>query len=73
MACLDKQAWMMLVTAILLGSAIIDDIRLVSHLSLANAVSHLIINAVMVLYCLSQVSLLYLKERRQIKHFPLFR
>lgn len=46
---------MMLVTAILLGTALVDDIRLVSHLSLANAISHLVINAIMVLYCLSQV------------------
>jgi hypothetical protein len=53
--CLDKQAWMMLITAILLGTALIDDIRLVSQLSLANAISHLVINAIMVLYCLSQV------------------
>ena len=53
----DKPAWMMLVSAMLLGTAFLDDIRIVSHLSLANAVSHLIINAIMVIYCLSQVSL----------------
>lgn len=51
----DKPAWMMLVTAILLGTAFLDDIRIVSHLSFANAISHLIINAIMVIYCLSQV------------------
>ncbi|KAH7696712.1 CRE-UNC-4 protein7 protein [Aphelenchoides avenae] len=51
----DKPAWMMLVSALLLGTAFLDDIRIVSHLSLANAVSHLIINAIIVLYCLSQI------------------
>uniref|UniRef100_A0AC34RP00 Amino acid transporter transmembrane domain-containing protein n=1 Tax=Panagrolaimus sp. JU765 TaxID=591449 RepID=A0AC34RP00_9BILA len=52
----DKPAWMMLVSAVLLGTAFLDDIRIVSHLSLANAVSHLIINAIMVIYCLSQLT-----------------
>lgn len=52
----DKPAWMMMVSAVLLGTAFLDDIRIVSHLSLANAVSHLIINAIMVIYCFSQVN-----------------
>uniref|UniRef100_A0A915D3W5 Amino acid transporter transmembrane domain-containing protein n=1 Tax=Ditylenchus dipsaci TaxID=166011 RepID=A0A915D3W5_9BILA len=52
---IDSSAWMMLVTAVLLGTAFLDDIRIVSHLSLANAVSHLVINAIIVLYCLSQM------------------
>uniref|UniRef100_A0AC35G896 Amino acid transporter transmembrane domain-containing protein n=1 Tax=Panagrolaimus sp. PS1159 TaxID=55785 RepID=A0AC35G896_9BILA len=51
----DRPAWMMLVSAVLLGAAFLDDIRIVSHLSLANAVSHLIINAILVIYCLSQI------------------
>jgi len=45
----------MLVTAALLGVTLLDDIRVVSHLSLANAISHLVINFIMVLYCFSQV------------------
>uniref|UniRef100_A0A914ZBI1 Amino acid transporter transmembrane domain-containing protein n=2 Tax=Panagrolaimus TaxID=55784 RepID=A0A914ZBI1_9BILA len=51
----DRPAWMMLVSAVLLGTAFLDDIRIVSHLSLANAISHLVINAIMVIYCLSQI------------------
>ncbi|KAI1731784.1 transmembrane amino acid transporter protein [Ditylenchus destructor] len=46
---IDRSAWMMLVAAALLGTAFLDDIRIVSHLSLANAVSHLVINAIIVL------------------------
>lgn len=46
---------MMLVVSVLLGTAFLDDIRIVSHLSLANAISHLIINAIIVFYCFSQV------------------
>ncbi|TKR77793.1 hypothetical protein L596_018705 [Steinernema carpocapsae] len=53
---IDKTAWMMLTTAVLLATAFLDDIAIVSHLSLANAISHLVINAVFLLYCLSQVS-----------------
>uniref|UniRef100_A0A0K0DTJ6 Aa_trans domain-containing protein n=1 Tax=Strongyloides stercoralis TaxID=6248 RepID=A0A0K0DTJ6_STRER len=50
----DKSAWMMIVSATLLGTAFIDDIRKVSDLSFLNGVSHLIINAVMLIYCLSE-------------------
>lgn len=39
---------MMLTTLPLLGTAFLDDLRVVSNLSLANAVSHLVINAIMV-------------------------
>ncbi|CAD5219205.1 unnamed protein product [Bursaphelenchus xylophilus] len=53
---IDKPAWMMLVASILLGTALVDDMRLVSQISFYNAVSHLIINAIMVLYCFSQIS-----------------
>ncbi|KAI6235442.1 Vesicular GABA transporter [Aphelenchoides besseyi] len=70
MPSIDKQAWMMLVAAALLGTALIDDIRLVSHLSLANAVSHLVINAIMVLYCLSQLTSW---QFRTITFFPSIR
>uniref|UniRef100_A0A1I8B722 Aa_trans domain-containing protein n=1 Tax=Meloidogyne hapla TaxID=6305 RepID=A0A1I8B722_MELHA len=42
-----RQAWMMLTTLPLLGTAFLDDLRVVSNLSLANAVSHLVINAIM--------------------------
>lgn len=41
----DRQAWMMLTTLPLLGTAFLDDLRVVSNLSLANAVSHLKINS----------------------------
>ncbi|CAJ0942268.1 unnamed protein product, partial [Mesorhabditis belari] len=53
---IDKPAWMMLVSSILLGCALLESLVVVSQLSLANAVSHLIINAIMVIYCLSQIS-----------------
>ncbi|VDM49943.1 unnamed protein product, partial [Toxocara canis] len=53
---IDKPAWMMLVATALLSCAFLDSIRIVSNLSLANAVSHLIVNAILVLYCLSQIS-----------------
>uniref|UniRef100_A0A183C7J2 Aa_trans domain-containing protein n=1 Tax=Globodera pallida TaxID=36090 RepID=A0A183C7J2_GLOPA len=69
----DRPAWMMLTTVvlpipvykcaapffskILLATAFLDDLRLVSHLSMANAVSHLLINGIMVFYCLSQGSM----------------
>uniref|UniRef100_A0A0M3IFW8 Aa_trans domain-containing protein n=1 Tax=Ascaris lumbricoides TaxID=6252 RepID=A0A0M3IFW8_ASCLU len=53
---IDKSAWMMLVSATLLSCAFLDSIRIVSNLSLANAISHLIVNAILVLYCISQAS-----------------
>lgn len=46
---------MMIVAAVLLGTALVDDMRLVSQISFYNAVSHLIVNAIIVLYCLSQI------------------
>ncbi|VIO90768.1 vesicular GABA transporter, putative,Uuncoordinated protein 47, putative [Brugia malayi] len=52
---LDKSALMMLVTTALLGCAFLDSIRIVSNLSLMNAISHLIINAIIFIYCLFQV------------------
>ncbi|EJW87787.1 hypothetical protein WUBG_01300 [Wuchereria bancrofti] len=51
---LDKSALMMLVTTALLGCAFLDSIRIVSNLSLMNAISHLIINAIIFIYCLFQ-------------------
>ena len=56
---------MMLVSAVLLGTAFLDDIRIVSHLSLANAVSHLVINAIMVIYCFSQVKPLHFSNKKE--------
>ncbi|EJD74577.1 hypothetical protein LOAG_18125 [Loa loa] len=53
---IDKSALMMLVTTALLGCAFLDSIRVVSNLSLINAISHLIINAIIFIYCLFQVS-----------------
>uniref|UniRef100_A0A0R3RJC4 Aa_trans domain-containing protein n=1 Tax=Elaeophora elaphi TaxID=1147741 RepID=A0A0R3RJC4_9BILA len=52
---LDKSALMMLVTAALLGCAFLESIRVVSNLSLINAISHLVINAIIFIYCLFQV------------------
>lgn len=51
----DKPAWMMLVSAILLSCAFLDSLVVVSQLSFANAISHLIVNAIMMIYCLSEV------------------
>lgn len=51
---------MMLVTTALLGCAFLDSIRVVSNLSLVNAISHLIINAIIFVYCLFQVSAVFL-------------
>ncbi|GMS88984.1 hypothetical protein PENTCL1PPCAC_11159 [Pristionchus entomophagus] len=53
---IDKPAWMMLVSSMLLGCSFLDSLQVVSTLSLANAVSHLIVNAIMMIYCLSQIS-----------------
>ncbi|VDK41391.1 unnamed protein product [Gongylonema pulchrum] len=52
----DKSAWMMFVTTVLLGCAFLESIRVVSNLSLANAVSHLIINAIVLFYCMLQLN-----------------
>ncbi|CAG9529523.1 unnamed protein product [Cercopithifilaria johnstoni] len=51
---LDKSALMMLVTTALLGCAFLDSIRIVSNLSLINAISHLVINSIIFTYCLFQ-------------------
>ncbi|KAE9417451.1 hypothetical protein Angca_006858, partial [Angiostrongylus cantonensis] len=53
---IDKPAWMMLVSAILLACAFLDSLVIVSHLSFANAISHLIVNAIMMIYCTSKIS-----------------
>ncbi|VDM99497.1 unnamed protein product [Thelazia callipaeda] len=52
----DKSAWMMFVTTALLGCSFLESIRVVSNLSMANAISHMIINAIVLIYCLFQVS-----------------
>uniref|UniRef100_A0A915MMD0 Amino acid transporter transmembrane domain-containing protein n=1 Tax=Meloidogyne javanica TaxID=6303 RepID=A0A915MMD0_MELJA len=67
-----RQAWMMLTTLPLLGTAFLDDLRVVSNLSLANAVSHLVINAIMVLFCLSQFSSWRFSSLVLIPDFRLF-
>lgn len=46
----------MLVSAVLMPCAFLDSLILVSQLSFANAISHLIVNAIMLIYCLSQVN-----------------
>ncbi|KAK6042420.1 transmembrane amino acid transporter protein [Cooperia oncophora] len=46
---------MMLVSAILLACAFLDSLVVVSQLSFANAISHLIVNAIMMIYCLTEV------------------
>ncbi|WKY02908.1 hypothetical protein Q1695_016309 [Nippostrongylus brasiliensis] len=52
---IDKPAWMMLVSAVLLSCAFLDSLIVVSQLSFANAISHLIVNAIMMIYCLSEI------------------
>ncbi len=52
---IDNTAWMLLVAAMLLPCALLDSIATVSQLSFANAISHLVVNAIMLIYCLSQV------------------
>ncbi|EPB80305.1 transmembrane amino acid transporter protein [Ancylostoma ceylanicum] len=51
----DKPAWMMIVSAVLLACAFLDSLVVVSQLSFANAISHLAVNAIMMIYCLSEV------------------
>ncbi|RCN46470.1 transmembrane amino acid transporter protein [Ancylostoma caninum] len=52
---IDKPAWMMIVSAVLLACAFLDSLVVVSQLSFANAISHLAVNAIMMIYCLSEV------------------
>ncbi|KAK5982779.1 Vesicular inhibitory amino acid transporter [Trichostrongylus colubriformis] len=52
---IDKPAWMMLVAAALLACAFLDSLVVVSQLSFANAISHLIVNAIMMIYCLTEI------------------
>ncbi|KJH40614.1 hypothetical protein DICVIV_13431, partial [Dictyocaulus viviparus] len=54
---IDKPAWMMLVSAVLLACAFLDSLVIVSQLSFANAISHLIVNAIMMIYCTSRVQI----------------
>ncbi|VDL66433.1 unnamed protein product [Nippostrongylus brasiliensis] len=53
---IDKPAWMMLMPAVLLSCAFHDSLIVVSQLFFANVISHLIVNAIMMIYCLSEVS-----------------
>uniref|UniRef100_A0A158R3X2 Aa_trans domain-containing protein n=1 Tax=Syphacia muris TaxID=451379 RepID=A0A158R3X2_9BILA len=53
---IDKTAWMMLVATSLLACSFLDSLQVVSNLSLVNAISHLIVNAILVFYCLGQIS-----------------
>ncbi|VDL68433.1 unnamed protein product [Nippostrongylus brasiliensis] len=46
---------MMLVSAVLLSCALHDSLIVVSQLFFANAISHLIVNAIMMIYCLSEI------------------
>ncbi|EGT33656.1 hypothetical protein CAEBREN_17810 [Caenorhabditis brenneri] len=52
----DKPGWMMIVSASLLTCSFLDDLQIVSRLSFFNAISHLIVNLIMMIYCLSFVS-----------------
>ncbi|KIH64754.1 hypothetical protein ANCDUO_04936 [Ancylostoma duodenale] len=52
---IDKPAWMMIVSAVLLACAFLDSLVVVSQLSFANAISHLAVNAIMMIYCLSEI------------------
>ncbi|CAB3402698.1 unnamed protein product [Caenorhabditis bovis] len=49
---IDKPGWMMLVSAGLLSCSFLDDLQIVSRLSFFNAISHLIVNLVILIYCL---------------------
>jgi vesicular inhibitory amino acid transporter len=53
---IDKSAWMMLVAAVLLPCAFLTDLTAVSRLSFWNTVSHLVVNAIVLMYCLAQMS-----------------
>lgn len=53
-AAMDKMGWMLLCTAVLLPCAFLRDLRAVSFLSFWNAVSHVIINIIVLVYCLTQ-------------------
>ncbi|CAD6188349.1 unnamed protein product [Caenorhabditis auriculariae] len=50
---IDKAGWMMLVSASLMSCSFLDDLVIVSQLSLFNAISHLIVNVIMLVYCLA--------------------
>uniref|UniRef100_A0A8R1DWG5 Aa_trans domain-containing protein n=2 Tax=Caenorhabditis japonica TaxID=281687 RepID=A0A8R1DWG5_CAEJA len=47
---------MMLLSAFLLSCSFLDDLQIVSRLSFFNAISHLVVNLIMILYCLAHVS-----------------
>ncbi|KAL3122005.1 hypothetical protein niasHT_004127 [Heterodera trifolii] len=68
----DRPAWMMMTTVVLLATAFLDDLRVVSNLSMANAVSHLVINGIMVFYCLSQFSEWRFSSLPIVPNFRLF-
>lgn len=51
----DKAGWMMLTAALLLPCAFLMDLNAVSRLSFWNTVSHIIINVIILLYCLTQI------------------
>lgn len=55
-SAMDKMGWMMISTALLMPCAFLTDLRAVSWLSFWNAVSHIVINFVVLAYCLSQAS-----------------
>ncbi|KFD54593.1 hypothetical protein M514_04538 [Trichuris suis] len=53
---MDKMAWMMLSAAALLPCAFIKDLRSVSWLSFWNAVTHVLINLIVIVYCFVRIS-----------------
>uniref|UniRef100_A0A915L617 Vesicular inhibitory amino acid transporter n=1 Tax=Romanomermis culicivorax TaxID=13658 RepID=A0A915L617_ROMCU len=54
-AAMDKMGWMLLSTALLLPCAFLRDLRAVSWLSFWNTVSHILINLIILLYCLFRI------------------
>uniref|UniRef100_A0A1I7X805 Aa_trans domain-containing protein n=1 Tax=Heterorhabditis bacteriophora TaxID=37862 RepID=A0A1I7X805_HETBA len=64
---IDKPAWMMLVSAVLLACAFLDSLVVVSQLSFANAISHLAINVIIMIYCISQINNWSLSSPKEFK------
>lgn len=54
-ATMEKTGWMLLATCFLLPCAFLTDLTAVSTLSFWNTVSHIVINAIVLLYCCTQI------------------
>jgi vesicular inhibitory amino acid transporter len=71
---LDHASWCMISCMILFPCAFIKSLKLVSKLSFLNAIVHLIINAIIVIYCLTKVkewNFTKLQFRINIWSFPI--